>query len=187
MNGKEKTASEPIKPVNALLDEDYVGKEVVFIAFDKEKSSVTLDDNFVLIQEMEKKERIVKIVATVIVCVCLVGIIGASIRLLQAGPADEENSSVVVTETPYVSDTPMSTSEPTKEPTVEPTIKPTKKPKRTKKPVVVTEKPIIVTEAPMVITEAPVVTKAPVVTTVPKPKKEDPFEEEELEDPFEEE
>ncbi len=183
MNGKEKTSGEPTKPVNALLDGDYVGKEVVFIAFDKEKSAVTLDDNFVLIQAMEKKERIVKIVATIIACVCFVGIVGASIKLLQAGP-EEQTPIVIATETPEISTTQEPTVEPTEEPTVEPTVKPTKKPKQTKKPKKATKEPVVVTEKPVVITEAPVITNAPVVTTAPKPTK-DPFEEEEQEDPFE--
>lgn len=184
MSGKEKTSSETKKPINALLDGDYIGKEVVFIAFDKEKTSVTLDDNFVLIQAMEKRERIVKIVATIIASVCLLGIVVASVKLLQAGPSKEEVLVPVVTETAIVSETPFLTEKPTVEPTKEPTAEPTKKP--TKKPKIVTKEPIVVTKAP-VVTEAPVITKAPVVTKAPQPTK-DPFEEEDTpEDPFEEE
>lgn len=185
MNGKESTSSETIKPINALLDEDYVGKEVVFIAFDKEKTSVNLDDNFVLIQAMEKRERVVKIAAAIIACVFLAGIVAASVRLLQAGTPAKEDPAAIVTETPCVSDTQIPTSKPTEEPTVSPTSKSTKKPKRTKRPKKATEKPIVVTEAPH-ITEAPVITKAPVVTKAPKPTK-DPFEEEHSsdDDPFE--
>lgn len=188
MSGKEKTSDETTKPINALLDGDYVGKEVVFIAFDKEKTSVTLDDNFVLIQAMEKRDKVVKILATIIACVCLAGIVVASVKLLQAGPSREEQLAPVVTEMPVVSDTQIPTeeptNEPTNEPTVKPTVKPTKKPKRTKKPNKVTKEPVVVTNAP-VITEAPVITNAPVVTKAPQPTK-DPFEEEDtLDDPFE--
>lgn len=185
MNGKENSSGETTKPINALLDEDYVGKEVVFIAFDKEKSSVTLDDNFVLIQAMEKRERVVKIVAAILACVFLAGIVAASVRLLQAGPPAEEEPAVIVTESPCVSDTQIPTRKPTKEPAVLQTKKPTKKPKRTKRPKKATEEPIVVTEAPQ-ITEAPVITKAPVVTKEPQPTK-DPFEEENAsdDDPFE--
>ena len=49
MSGNKNKPTESVKTLHSLLDEDYVGKEVVVIAFDKEKSAVNLDDNFILL------------------------------------------------------------------------------------------------------------------------------------------
>ena len=185
MSGNKNKPTESVKTLHSLLDEDYVGKEVVVIAFDKEKSAVNLDDNFILLEAIEKRERRIKMVALFIAGICFMAIILSSVKLLQADSADGQRV-VVVTETPKVQKTPavtmVSTEEPTQEPTVPPTKKPkkTKKPKRTRKPIVVTQKPVVITEEPVVVTQAPVVTTKPVVTQ--KPKEDDPFVE--VDDPF---
>lgn len=189
MSGNENKPTESVKTLHSLLDEDYVGKEVVVIAFDKEKRAVNLDDNFVLLEAIEKRERRIKMIATIIAGICFMAIILASVNLLQADHEDGKRV-VVMTETPKVQQTPEATvvitEEPTEEPTVAPTKKPKKKPKRTKvpkrtpKPVVATEVPVVITEKPVVITEAPVVTPKPVVTQ--KQKEDDPFVE--VDDPF---
>lgn len=56
MSGNDKqNAHDTKEKLGAVLDDEYQGKEVVFIAFDKEKTSVTLDDNFVIIEAIEKE------------------------------------------------------------------------------------------------------------------------------------
>lgn len=189
MSGKENKPTESVKTLHSLLDEDYVGKEVVVIAFDKEKRAVNLDDNFILLEAIEKRERRMKRIAMIIAGFCFLTILFASVKLLQADYEDGQRI-VVVTETPQEQKTPavtaVITEERTQEPTVKPTRKPTKKPKKTKapkptqKPVVVTEAPVVITEKPVVVTEAPVVTPKPVLTQ--KPKEDDPFVE--VDDPF---
>lgn len=189
MSGNENKPTESVKTLHSLLDEDYVGKEVVVIAFDKEKRAVNLDDNFILIEAIEKRERRIKMIATIIAGICFMAIILASVNLLQTDSEDGQ-SVVVVTETPKVEQTPKATAviteKPTEEPTEKPTASPTKKPKKTKapkrtrKPIVVTKEPVVVTEEPAVVTQAPVVTPKPAATK--KPKEDDPFVE--VDDPF---
>ena len=59
MSGNDKqNAHDTKEKLGAVLDDEYQGKEVVFIAFDKEKTSVTLDDNFVIIEAIEKRETV---------------------------------------------------------------------------------------------------------------------------------
>lgn len=185
MSGNENKPTESVKTLHSLLDEDYVGKEVVVIAFDKEKRAVNLDDNFILIEAIEKRERRIKMIATIIAGICFMAIILASVNLLQTDSEDGQRV-VVVTETPEVQQTPKATAVVTEEPTEEPTASPTKKPKKTKapkrtrKPIVVTQTPVVVTEEPVVVTQAPVVTPKPAATK--KPKEDDPFVE--VDDPF---
>ena len=166
-----------------LVEEEYEAKEVTNIAFEQEKTKVTLDDIFLLLTAKEKKERRLKIAVLLLTIISCVGILIACIRLLQtpaektATPQATEN---VVTATP----TATPTITPTVKPTKKPTPKPTKKPKSTKKP---TPKPtkVPVTEVPkptqVPATAAP--TKVP-VTKAPNPTEKDVFE---VEDPFMEE
>ena len=83
MSGKDKQEAQDAKAeLSTVLDDEYQGKEVVCIPFDKEKSSVPLDDNFVIIESMEKREKTVKITAAIFSVVCLVSIVCASIFLV---------------------------------------------------------------------------------------------------------
>lgn len=168
MSGIDEKSLHKLQKSDAILDEEYVGKEVVVIAFDKEKTAVRLEDNFILLQAIEKRERRTKVVAAVLAIVGLVGIVFAGIQMMQAGdarssvPVEPVVTAYVVTMEPSQEPTvtPEVTSKPTSKPTKAPkkTPKPTKKPKKTKAPV---------TKAP--VKEAPI-TKAPVATKAPKPK-----------------
>lgn len=160
MSGKDKQEAQDAKAeLSTVLDDEYQGKEVVCIPFDKEKSSVPLDDNFVIIESMEKREKTVKITAAIFSVVCLVSIVCASIFLVVSDgnrKRDTQATGVQGTHKPMES-TPTATIVVTPKPTKKPTPRPTKKPtpKPTKKP---TPRP----------TARPVITKQP-VTAAPKP------------------
>ena len=157
------------------LDDEYQGKEVVCIPFDKEKSSVPLDDNFVIIESMEKREKTVKITAAIFSVVCLVSIVCASIFLVvsdgnrkrdtQATGVQGTHKPMESTPTATIVVTPKPTKKPTPRPTKKPTPKPTKKP--TPRP---TARPVI-TKQP--VTAAPKPTKAPRQVTPKQTKKPD--------------
>ena len=151
MSGNSEKRQSPL-----LIDEEYEGKEVIGIAFEKEKNSIVLDENFLLIQRIRKRERSRMVTAIVIVAVCTVAIISTAIRLLNGDVDYMQGQEVPETLYPivtvYVTEEPA-TPEPTKEPpTPEPTQKATKKPKPSPRP---TKQP---TKAP---TEKPIITKAP--------------------------
>ncbi|MBQ5561378.1 MAG: hypothetical protein IIT46_16615 [Lachnospiraceae bacterium] len=151
MSGKSDDRQSPL-----LMDEEYEGKEVIGIAFEKDKNSVVLDENFLLIQKIRKRERSRMVTAIVIVVVFTVAIISTGIRLLTGDNTLVNETEIVKTIMPteiiVVTDEPP-TPLPTEIPkTPKPSRKPTRKPKPTKKP---TKKP---TEVP---TEKPIITKAP--------------------------
>lgn len=147
MSGKSDDRQSPL-----LMDEEYEGKEVIGIAFEKDKNSVVLDENFLLIQKIRKRERSRMVTAIVIVVVFTVAIISTGIRLLTGDNTllneIEIVETIMPTEIIVVTDEPP-TPLPTEIPkTPKPSRKPTRKPKPTKKP----------TEVP---TEKPIITKAP--------------------------
>lgn len=176
MSGKDKQEAQDAKAeLSTVLDDEYQGKEVVCIPFDKEKSSVPLDDNFVIIESMEKREKTVKITAAVFSVVCLVSIVCASIFLVVSDGNRKRDTQVTgvqgthkpteSTPTATVVVTPKPTKNPTPRPTKKPTPKPTKKP--TPRP---TARPVI-TKQP--VTAAPKPTKAPRQVTPKQTKKPD--------------
>lgn len=176
MSGKDKQEAQDAKAeLSTVLDDEYQGKEVVCIPFDKEKSSVPLDDNFVIIESMEKREKTVKITAAIFSVVCLVSIVCASIFLVvsdgnrrrdtQATGVQETHKPMESTPTATIVVTPRPTKKPTPRPTKKPTPKPTKKP--TPRPTV---RPVI-TKQP--VTAAPKPTKAPRQVTPKQTKKPD--------------
>jgi outer membrane biosynthesis protein TonB len=151
MNGNSENPQSPL-----LLDEEYEGKEVIGIAFEKEKDSIVLDENFLLIQRIRKRERSRMVTAIVIVAVCSMAIISSAIRLLNGDVDYMKGQEVPATMLPivtvYVTVEPP-TPEPTKEPsTPKPSRRPTKKPKPTQKPT---------PEPTMAPTQKPIITKAP--------------------------
>lgn len=176
MSGKDKQEAQDAKAeLSTVLDDEYQGKEVVCIPFDKEKSSVPLDDNFVIIESMEKREKTVKITAAIFSVVCLVSIVCASIFLVvsdgnrkrdtQATGVQGTHKPMESTPTATIVVTPKPTKKPTPRPTKKPTPKPTKKP--TPRP---TARPVI-TKQP--VTAAPKPTKAPREVTPKQTKKPD--------------
>lgn len=176
MSGKDKQEAQDAKAeLSTVLDDEYQGKEVVCIPFDKEKSSVPLDDNFVIIESMEKREKTVKITAAIFSVVCLVSIVCASIFLVvsdgnrrrdtQATGVQETHKPMESTPAATIVVTPRPTKKPTPRPTKKPTPKPTKKP--TPRPTV---RPVI-TKQP--VTAAPKPTKAPRQVTPKQTKKPD--------------
>ncbi|MBQ1394537.1 MAG: hypothetical protein IIY81_13635 [Lachnospiraceae bacterium] len=176
MSGKDKQEAQDAKAeLSTVLDDEYQGKEVVCIPFDKEKSSVPLDDNFVIIESMEKREKTVKITAAIFSVVCLVSIVCASIFLVvsdgnrkrdtQATGVQGTHKPMESTPTATIVVTPKPTKKPTPRPTKKPTPKPTKKP--TPRP---TARPVI-TKQP--VTAAPKPTKAPRQVTPKQTKKPD--------------
>lgn len=176
MSGKDKQEAQDAKAeLSTVLDDEYQGKEVVCIPFDKEKSSVPLDDNFVIIESMEKREKTVKITAAIFSVVCLVSIVCASIFLVvsdgnrrrdtQATGVQETHKPMESTLAATIVVTPRPTKKPTPRPTKKPTPKPTKKP--TPRPTV---RPVI-TKQP--VTAAPKPTKAPRQVTPKQTKKPD--------------
>lgn len=176
MSGKDKQEAQDAKAeLSTVLDDEYQGKEVVCIPFDKEKSSVPLDDNFVIIESMEKREKTVKITAAIFSVVCLVSIVCASIFLVvsdgnrrrdtQATGVQGTHKPMESTPTATIVVTPRPTKKPTPRPTKKPTPKPTKKP--TPRPTV---RPVI-TKQP--VTAAPKPTKAPRQVTPKQTKKPD--------------
>ena len=171
MSGNDKqNAHDTKEKIGAVLDDEYQGKEVVFIAFDKEKTSVTLDDNFVIIEAIEKREKLVKVAAAIFSLLCLVAIICASIFLMVSDSKNARNGQSILAEasgggTEYV---PLPTLEVTKAPTIKPTRKPTPKPTKRPEP-----KPTQQVITPQPVTEPPRQTAAPKVTQ--KPKDDDVF------------
>ena len=99
MSGNDKqNAHDTKEKLGAVLDDEYQGKEVVFIAFDKEKTSVTLDDNFVIIEAIEKREKLVKVAAAIFSLLCLVAIICASIFLMVSDSKNARNGQSILAE-----------------------------------------------------------------------------------------
>lgn len=149
----------------SVINDAYIGKEVITVSFDGEDSVVSLDETFKKMQAKKKWHKRVKFISIIVAFICLVSVIvvvcvnlfgtDTGKKGVEVTPVPQKTTVPQVTNTPET--TPKSTKKPSKKPKA--TKKPSKKPKVTKKPVV--------TKAP-VVTKKPVITKAPVVKETPK-------------------
>lgn len=171
MSGKESNRIEENTTAQtvSVLDEEYEGKEVISISFDKEKKAITLDDDFLLIESIERKEKLKKIVASLVTLCGSVLIICFGVHLTKSSanevPAISATPRVTLQATMEVAETPEQTSvtTPVVTKTPKPTSKPKKKPRATLTPTV---------QPTAVPTAKPTV--APTKKPTPRPT-EDPF------------
>lgn len=154
----------------SVMDDGYIGKEVITVSFDEEDSIVSLDEEFQKMQAKKKWHKRLKLMAIIVAAVCLVGVIAMVCAKFLGSDTGKKDLSVTLvpkeTSAPKATKTPKPTVKSTVKPTRKPTVKPTKKTVVTKKP---TKKPVVTEKT--VVTKAPVVTKKPIVTKAPAKKK----------------